>query len=1301
MATAGYGVLQIIPSMRGIEGAIRRQLGAPAVRSAATAAGRDVGGRFSDGLSAGGKAVKDTGAKLTSFVTAPIAAIGIGVIKTAGDFQKSMNKVKAVSGATGDEFEALRNQAKDLGATTQYSAGEAADAMGFLAMAGFKTKDIMTALPGVLNLAAAGNIDLAQAADIASNVLSGYAMKADEISRVNDVMARTFTSSNVDMTMLGESMKYVAPVASALGVEFEETSAAIGLLGNAGIQGSQAGTTLRMSLARLAAPPKRAAAALNKLGIQVKDSSGKMLPLVDIIGQLEKAGADTSQMMAIFGIEAGPGMQALVSQGSKAMRTLTQDLRDSGGTAEHIATVQMEGFNGALIGLKSALEGLAIEIADAGILDWATQFATVVTGLVRQVSAGSPQIFKLGTVVALVAAIIGPALVLLGIGLTGAGTALTFLLSPVGALIGAAVLLGGALAAAYATSRPFRDFVNDLAGRALRGLIDTFQAVKAAALDQLLPALARLWQTFGAKALPPLMALATTLGSKVMPVLRALAVVIVGTLGPVLIDIGRWLLAYVLPPALTVADVVGGVLLTALVAVVMAGIGVVTWLRDMGVWLTPLAILIGGVALAMSAQAIATGTVTAVFALYRTAILLGTAVTNGFAVAQGTLTAVMALNPITLIVIALVALGAALVIAWKHSDTFRAIVTGAWDGIKSAVSATWGFLQLVFDGFMTGLRAIGAAAMWLWNNALSPAFGFIGMAARILATIIVVALVLPAVAAFKAVGAIAAWLWGTVLQPLFTNIGALAVWLWTTALKPSLDAIAKAFGAMGSAAVWLWNNGIKPSLDSIASKAKWLWNSGVKPPFDLLKKGITSVGDGATWLWSKAVRPSLDSIADKAKWLWNGALKISFDLIKSGVGKMGAAFERAKDAIKRAWDKLEGISRTPVKFIIGTVYNGGIVPTWNRVAKAFGAPTLSEQKLPAGFARGGPVYGAGTETSDDVPAWLSRDEHVWAAKEVRGAGGHGAVLALRKWAAAGGTGDAPGFAQGGGLFGWVKNTASKGLDLASSGISWLKDGIKASAQAGMNALVKPLIDKISGSASLYKDMVTRVPKKMLTSLFDFSGKADTALEKAGIGGKGFRAGLAWARTQAGKKYQWGGNGNPSWDCSGLVSAIESVIRGEKPHRRWATGAFSGATAPPGWVLGAKSPYMIGITNRGVGHTAGTINGTNVESRGGDGVVIGSRARSYMDPLFTHRYALKTYDNGGQLPPGYSTVYNGTRRPERVLTDRQWDALSTAAHSGTGGDTHYTINARTADFTVRQLDTLQRQQEARARVGRPR
>jgi hypothetical protein len=200
-------------------------------------------------------------------------------------------------------------------------------------------------------------------------------------------------------------------------------------------------------------------------------------------------------------------------------------------------------------------------------------------------------------------------------------------------------------------------------------------------------------------------------------------------------------------------------------------------------------------------------------------------------------------------------------------------------------------------------------------------------------------------------------------------------------------------------------------------------------------------------------------------------------------------------------------------------------------------------------------------------------------------------------------------------------------------------------------------------------MISGVPKRMLNAIFSFSGEADKKLAAAGIGGGGYKTALTWARTQNGKRYQWGGNGNPSWDCSGFVSAIESVIRGQKPHRRWATGAFAGGNAPGGWVQNARSPYMIGITHAGVGHTAGTLNGVNVESRGGDGVLVGKRARGYSSSLFTSRYGFvpaKKYDSGGWLQPGVTAATNATGRPEAILTASQWSTVSAAVAAAGAG-----------------------------------
>jgi phage-related minor tail protein len=715
-----------------------------------------------------------------------------------------------------------------------------------------------------------------------------------------------------------------------------------------------------------------------------------------------------------------------------------------------------------------------------------------------------------------------------------------------------------------------------------------------------------------------------------------------GQVLPVAARVGGVLNRTVLPPLVTVGTVIGGVVIGALKALWTSGTAVVNWLQDMGTWLIPIGIAVAGFTAAILAQQIVVAATTLVFSIYRGAILAWTAVQRGATIAQLAFNAVMNANPVILVITAIVALGAALVIAYQKSETFRAIVQGAWAGIQTAALFVWNqVLKPTFASLMTGLSAIGTAFSWLWSAVIQPVFGFISTAARIWLTIMTIVVFGPIYLAVKALGAIFSWLWTNAISPAIDWIIAGAKLLWSS-VQAQFNLFMAGVRLLGSVGMWLWRNVFSPVVGWIIAGAKFMWSS-VKVTYGLFMAGIRTLGSVATWLYRNAIQPAFRGIATVAAWLYEKGIKPPIDQGRAAAAALGKAFTAAKNTIGEQFGKIADLAKKPIAFVINTVYNGGIVPVWNKVASAFGAPTLS--KMPK-FAVGGPVFGAGTETSDSVPAWLSRNEHVWTAKEVRGAGGHGAVMALRNWAAAGGGASSPGFASGGGLFGWVGKAASKGVDLAKEGVSWLKDGMKASALAGLNSIVKPLIAKISGSASLYRDMITGIPSKMLSAIVGYSGSADKKLEAAGIGGKGFAAGLAWARTQNGKPYQWGGNGNPSWDCSGLVSAIESVIRGQKPHRRWATGAFSGATAPPGWVLGAASPYKIGVTNKGVGHTAGTINGVNVESRGGDGVVIGSGARGYRNSLFTHWYGFKGYASGTRgAAPGWAWV--GERGPELV------------------------------------------------------
>jgi TP901 family phage tail tape measure protein len=306
------------------------------------------------------------GAAIGALVTAGYKMVEFGKqsIDAAANFQAGMSRVSAVSGATGDDLKALQDTAKQLGATTRFSAQEAADGMSFLAMAGFQVNDIVGAMPGVLQLAAAANLDLGRSADIVSNILTGYGKKVEDLAHINDVLVKAFTSANVDLNQLGEAMKYAGPVASGMGVQFEEAAAAIALMGNAGIQGSMAGTSLRGALTRLANPTREVRDTLGRLGVTTHNTRGELLSLEDIVRQLEKSGADTSDMMLLFGQRAGPAMATLVDQGADALRDFTQSLNDAGGTAERVASVQMDNLLGKKTELKSATEGLKITIGD-------------------------------------------------------------------------------------------------------------------------------------------------------------------------------------------------------------------------------------------------------------------------------------------------------------------------------------------------------------------------------------------------------------------------------------------------------------------------------------------------------------------------------------------------------------------------------------------------------------------------------------------------------------------------------------------------------------------------------------------------------------------------------------------------------------------------------------------------------------------------------------------------------------------------------------------------------------------------
>lgn len=311
------------------------------------------------------------GASLLSTIALPV--------KTAQEFNSKMLSVKSIiSGGYGTDsaeaqrfnkdFASMTSKAQELGATTEWSASQVAEGMKFMSMAGFTSSQTIKAMSGVLSLATVGEMDLAQASDIASNALSGFGLSADKMDKVSDLMAKTITTSNTTVSMLGESFKVIAPLSAGLGISIEETSAMIGKLGDAGINGSLAGNALKRMMLNLSAPAGEAKKAIEALGINAFDAQGKFKPMSEQLGQIQEKikgmgkQQQTEILKNIFGSEALSSAMVLMEQGQKGIKTYTDALENAEGTSKRIANIQLSGAGGKLKLLQSAFEGLMISI---------------------------------------------------------------------------------------------------------------------------------------------------------------------------------------------------------------------------------------------------------------------------------------------------------------------------------------------------------------------------------------------------------------------------------------------------------------------------------------------------------------------------------------------------------------------------------------------------------------------------------------------------------------------------------------------------------------------------------------------------------------------------------------------------------------------------------------------------------------------------------------------------------------------------------------------------------------------------
>ncbi|EIF2202889.1 phage tail tape measure protein [Escherichia coli] len=413
-------------------------------------------------------------------------------LQPAIGFGKEMSRVQALTriDKNSPQFKALREQALKLGSETQFTASDAASGQSFLAMAGFTPQAIQAALPGVLNMALAGGVELGETADIGSNILTQFNLTADQMDRVGDTLTAAFTRTNTDLRALGETMKYTGPVAAKLGISLEEAAAMAGMLANNGLRGSDAGTAMRASLSRLASPPKAAADALKELGVSVADARGKMRPMEDVLLDLYKATQKYGQVdqvsffKDIAGEEAFVGLQTLVAAaGSGELQKLTRELQGARGEADRVAKVMADNLDGDLKNLDSAWEGLRIRISDLvdgplrSVTQWLTRVLENITSLAQAHPVLTRQLLIAGGALLAMTATVGSLSLAIGVLagplaklrlgfslLTDSMNAVRLLPALWGMVTGSVSLLGGAIGALFS---PVGLIVAALAGAAV------------------------------------------------------------------------------------------------------------------------------------------------------------------------------------------------------------------------------------------------------------------------------------------------------------------------------------------------------------------------------------------------------------------------------------------------------------------------------------------------------------------------------------------------------------------------------------------------------------------------------------------------------------------------------------------------------------------------------------------------------------------------------------------------------------------------------------------------------------------
>lgn len=427
-----------------------------------------------------GEKISSIGTKMTIGITTPLMAIGGKAIGVAADFESAMSEVGAISGATGDDFIALSDKAKEMGEKTKFSASESAEALKYMAMAGWKTEDMLSGLEGVMNLAAASGEDLGTTSDIVTDALTAFGMTAADSGHFADILAAASGNANTNVGMMGETFKYAAPLAGALGYSAEDVALAIGLMANSGIKASQAGTALRSMFTRLAKPTEESATAMDAVGVSITNSDGSMKSLNEVLQDMRKGfsnltEAEKTQYAAMLaGQEAMSGLLAIVNASDSDFEKLSSSINDCDGSTKRMADTMNDNLSGQITLLKSQLEGLAIQFTTL-IMPYLRQGVEWLSKICDWISGLDDGTKKVIITIAGIAAAVGPVLMVGGKVVTGIGK----IISALSGVIAIGSSLSPVISGVIVTGEKLLGGIGSLIGKVTTGLLPALAMIPA------------------------------------------------------------------------------------------------------------------------------------------------------------------------------------------------------------------------------------------------------------------------------------------------------------------------------------------------------------------------------------------------------------------------------------------------------------------------------------------------------------------------------------------------------------------------------------------------------------------------------------------------------------------------------------------------------------------------------------------------------------------------------------------------------------------------------------------------------